>query len=201
MNDSHGTHMNESWYTRMSRGTHTNDSCVTPEWAVLHIWMRHVTLMNVTCDMPHIWMRHGTIVNMNDSCHAYEWVMTYIWMSHNTDMNDSHVTRMNESRHTYELVMSRIWMTVMPPMWMSHVMHMDEACYVIWMRHVTHMHASWHAYEGVMSLPVPSPGLYLPRDESCHTYERFYMKCTRLLHSYSATIVSSCYYSIHSRHN
>ena len=70
----------------------------TKEFAASHIWMSHVTHMNVSCHtyewvMAHIWMSHVT--HMNESCHTYEWVMSHIWMSH--------VTHMNESCHTYEI--------------------------------------------------------------------------------------------------
>jgi len=68
-----------------------------------HIWMRHVTRMNVSCHayecvMSHIWMRHVT--RMNTSCYAYECVMSRIRMRHGTHMNEScRTSHMTVSSH------------------------------------------------------------------------------------------------------
>jgi len=74
-------HMNESWHTWMSHGTH--------EWVMTHMkqswhtWMSHGTHQSVMTHMNeswHTWMSHGT----------HEWVMTHMneswhtWMSHDT---------------------------------------------------------------------------------------------------------------------
>ena len=61
---SHGTHMNESWYTY--------------EWVMARIWMSHDTHMNESWHtyepiMAHIWMSHGP--HKNGLRHTYEWVM------------------------------------------------------------------------------------------------------------------------------
>jgi hypothetical protein len=140
----HVTHMNEScliheswaWWgfgpcwqipktTRFGNTgpTHMKESCHTLEQVTSHMWMSHVTHMNVTqmnefCHtdegvMSHIWMSHVT--HMNESCHTYEWVMSHIWTSH--------VTHRNESCHTYEWVMSHIWMSH------NKQSHMTESCH------------------------------------------------------------------------
>jgi len=127
---------------------------VVYECAMSHIWMCHVTHMNVPCHtyecaMSHIWMRHVT--HMNVPCHTYECAMSHIWMRH--------VTHMNVPCHTYECAMSHIWM--------RHVTHMNVPCHTyecamshIWMCHVTHMNVPGHTYEWVL--------LHLV--ESCPTY-------------------------------
>ena len=84
----------------MSHVSLMNESCLTYEWVMSHVWMSHVT---------HEWVTS----HMNESRHTYEWVMSHIWKSH--------VTHMNESRHTCECVMSHIWM--------SHVTHVNESCH------------------------------------------------------------------------
>jgi len=68
---SHGTHLNEPWYT--------------PDWVMAHTWMRHGTHMNESCHThewvrAHPWMSHGT--HLLESWHTYECVMAHIWMSH-----------------------------------------------------------------------------------------------------------------------
>jgi len=81
------SHMNESWHTRMSHGTHgwvmahTNESCP--------IWTSHVAHEWVMDQFCHIWMSHALIKSrMNESCInsvTHEWVMDqlcHIWMSH-----------------------------------------------------------------------------------------------------------------------
>jgi len=64
---------------RMSPVSHINESCLTYEWVLSHIWMSQVS-------------------HMNESCLTYEWVMSHIWISY--------VSRTNESCLTYEWVMS-----------------------------------------------------------------------------------------------
>jgi len=71
-----------------SHVSHMNESCVTYERNMCHIWITHVSHMDESCVtygwvMCHIWMSH--VSHMNQSCVTYEWVMTVVtlWvMSH-----------------------------------------------------------------------------------------------------------------------
>jgi len=90
----------------MNHVTHMNESCLTYEWVMSHIWMSHVTHMNesrLTYEWvtSHIWMRH--VSHMNESCHTYECVTTRIWMRH--------VLHTSESCLTYKCVVSRTSMS------------------------------------------------------------------------------------------
>jgi len=69
------------WLNRWFNTKHcqSKESCRTCEWAVLHIWVGHVT---------YVWMRHKSPVILSQLysnewvvSHAYEWVMshTYEW--------------------------------------------------------------------------------------------------------------------------
>jgi len=104
-----------------------DESCLTCEGVMSHIWMSHFIYMNESCHtyervMSHIWMSHVT--HMNESCHTYGWVTSHIWMSH--------VTHINETCHTPEWVMSHVWR--------SHVTHTNELCHThTQMTHITHM--------------------------------------------------------------
>jgi len=130
-----------------------------------HIWMCHVTHMNVSCHryecvMSQIWMRH--VAHMNASCHKFDSVMSHIWMRHVRHMNVSrHVTHMNASFNTYERVVSHIRMRRVThinascPSYQGVIPYLCLICHqtipVFWMSHVTHMDASCHTYEWVMS--------------------------------------------------
>ena len=57
-----------------------------------HIWMCHVTHMNVSCNTyewvrSHLWMSHVT--HINESCQTHEWVMSHIWISNSDAWHDS----------------------------------------------------------------------------------------------------------------
>jgi len=47
----------------MSHVSRMNESCLTYEWVMSHVWMSHVS-------------------RMNESCLTYERVMSHVWMSH-----------------------------------------------------------------------------------------------------------------------
>jgi len=98
----HNSHMNESCAL-----SHVNESWLTYEWVMTHIWMSHdssviphinkvtwwVTwLVTYECTMPPIWMSHVTFHIPSDSSRrvTYEWVMTHIRMSHDSHKNESH---------------------------------------------------------------------------------------------------------------
>jgi len=101
----HVTHRIGSWYTcewsgMMSHGTHVSvalfwceakpTSCHTYDYVTSHIWMRHVTLMDLACQ-------------------TYERVMAHLWTRQHVEMkNMSHVTRMTASCHTCECVMTHV---------------------------------------------------------------------------------------------
>jgi len=95
-----------------------NESCLTYEWVMPHIWIGHVS-------------------QMNGSCLTYERIMSRIEISDVSHMNESclanNVGRVicgaefvcraflcEESCPTYECVMSHIWM--------SHVLHVNGSC-------------------------------------------------------------------------
>jgi len=79
---SHGTHKNES---KMSHVTHQNESCHTQEWVTSHTGMSHVTL-DWARTSRHTWKFHKLIMShvthRNESCHTE--------MSHVTHENASH---------------------------------------------------------------------------------------------------------------
>jgi len=87
----------------LSHITHVNESYHTCAWVMSHMWMSHVTHVNEsyrTCEwvMSHMWMSH--VAHVNESCHTCAWVLSHMWMSH--------ITHVNESYHTCEWVMSRM---------------------------------------------------------------------------------------------
>jgi len=119
----HEWHTHE-WYTHdwhthewvMSQSTlscaqpnYANESCVTYEWVMPHIWMRHKT-------------SHAT--RMNKSCHICEWVIS---------QNTPHYAQphyINALCVTYECIVCHIWMHC--------VSHMNALCvtYEWVMRHI-----------------------------------------------------------------
>jgi len=152
-----------------------SDSCLTYEWVMSHVWMRHGTRMNASNDthewvMSHVWTRHVTC--MNESCHTWEcWIRMH------------HATCMIESCHTKKSVVSRIWMShvirtsgcaeqerVMMSLGTSFITescrthewvmaHMNEWWHT-WMSQVTHMNESCRTHEWMV----------LHMDESCHPW-------------------------------
>ena len=66
-----------------------------------HIWMSHVTHMNVSYH-THEWIMSSTRIchdtHIYGACHTYKAVVSHTWMRH--------ITHMNESCHTHEWVMS-----------------------------------------------------------------------------------------------
>jgi len=119
------------WLTHMCDMTHhtcvCHDSftCVCHDsfTCVCHDSFTCATWLIHMCDMTH-WLNH-----MLDMTHSYMCEMTDL----TCDLTDSHVWNcmcaMNESCHTYGCIMLRIRMS-----------------------HVTYMNASYHTYDGVMSL-------------------------------------------------
>ena len=70
-------------------------------WVMSHVWLSHVTYMNISClkyesVMCHIW---ATPLRYLQGL----WVMSHVWLSH--------VSSMNISCLKYELVMCDIWAT------------------------------------------------------------------------------------------
>jgi len=123
---SHGTHMNESWYSYVSESWHTYE--------------RHASgFLGVLWVMAHIWMNHGTRMNeswytsVSELWHTYErhasgflgslWVMTHVWMSHGTNMIESRL-------HRCEWVMAhiRVARTWFLQFVMVHGTHMNASC-------------------------------------------------------------------------
>jgi len=85
----------------MSQVTHMNESCHTCEWGMSHVWMRHVTHMNI---MSHIEMSPYHIWICQSS-----WLLSQIMWTGALDTWMRHVTHMKSSCHTYECGMSHIW--------------------------------------------------------------------------------------------
>jgi len=92
----------------------TRQKCVHNLGATPNITMRPMPLY-ATChayeqDTSHIYMRHVT--NTNETCETYIWVMSQIWIRY-VKLYISHVTHVNETRHTCTWVMSesKIWAT------------------------------------------------------------------------------------------
>jgi len=139
-----------------------------------HIWMSHVSHMQVSC---HTSIRHITHMNASDSHLSHVTricVMSHIWVSY--------VTHMNQSGHTYECVSSRIRM--------SHVTRMNKPCHSYEcvtsqkrMSHVTHMKELFHMYECVISHTWRSP--FSNSDEPCHILSsllRVYLWHAKVMH-------------------
>ena len=145
------------------------------EWAVSHIWLRHVTHMN---ESRHacikwletireaeavLWVSHVT--QMTESRHTYDWLRhTYdCIMSHNWLR---HVTHMNASRHTYDCATSHrrasdsktirgaesdvhmyiIYSSIYVCICVNGCVWMSHTYDTAWLRHVTHLNVSRHAY-------------------------------------------------------
>ena len=70
-----------------------NELYHTYEWVMSHIWMSHITHMNVSCHNKQ---------ELNESCHTYDWVMSHTWMSHvtHTNRNHDHATWGQQGTHT-----------------------------------------------------------------------------------------------------
>ena len=134
------------------------DTCDMTHWYVWHdSFMYEWVMRGESVLLSHMWMRHVT--HMNESCDTYEWVMSHIWKHYH--MNGScdrrerrvvrwglregvsvqavswmiHVTRINESCHTYQWIMSHTSM--------SHVTHMNESCHMCDMTHSYVWHDSF----------------------------------------------------------
>jgi len=111
----------------MSHVSHVNESCLTCEWVMSHMWMSHVSHVNESCLMCEWVMRHmwkSPVVYALLS-HTRKWVMSRMLMSH---------VSVNESRRTC---------SPLSHTWMSHGSHVDESCVTceramshIWMSHV-----------------------------------------------------------------
>ena len=78
-----------------------NESCHRYEWVMSHIWMSHVTYMNVMwrCDMTHSYVWHDSficvirLIHMCDMTNSRVWHDQYIcvtWLIHIFDMPHSH---------------------------------------------------------------------------------------------------------------
>ena len=137
--------MNESCHTYVSC---MNESRLTYEWVMSHIWMSHVT-------------------HINESCLMCEWVMSHVWMSH--------VPRTNESCHTHDVAWSHTCSTSQWSHPLTHlhypfflilslacVSHMNESCPMyewvmshVWISHVTHMTS--HMVSHLQYLTIASP--------------------------------------------
>ena len=156
-------------HIRMSHVSHMNESCLTYEWVMSHIWIqafhRRLTYEWV---MSHIWMSH--VSHMNKSCRTLECQTSNMWMSH--------VAHMNESFHTYEYMCPchvglietnkrRLGRGILD-MTHSYVWHDSFIC-VTWLIHLCDTQKTSHTYDWFMS--------YIRRnhvtrtDETCPTYK------------------------------
>jgi len=183
------SHMDESWHTQMSHGTHkwilalVNESTYgwvmafpsplptgssrdtqTPTHPVRVSWLinshSHIWLIN---SHSHIWMNHveykWVMSHKNESCH--------IWMSH----------------VTYEWVMS----------------HVNEACH-IWMNYVayklvmSHMNVSWHLYCLCQREAPETPTHPCSRalDSSLPESESWHMYVNRVTHMWMGRVTHPC---------
>jgi len=143
----------------MSDVTHMKKLRVTHEWDMLHIWMSHLSHMNVrwsyayaqypSCPMSHIWMSHMS--------HVWMTHMSHIWVSHvicvnqiTSHIHKSHVPLMNESCHTRECS----WCATRALIMCACSCHTnDRVMSHIWVSRVSHINAtralilcvcSWH---------------------------------------------------------
>ena len=104
-----------------------NESCLTCEWVMVHVWMSRVTHMDASCHTH------------NEPCPTYEWVMSHIWMRHVTHImsqilcmqsicvrcNDATVWMLPQhSCNDATVWMSRLISGVIKMQWMSRVVQM-----------------------------------------------------------------------------
>jgi len=165
------TRMNATWHAT-SEQSGAREACHTYEWGMSHIWMRHVTHLNVrrvthlieacdtcargihVCDMP-----HSNGIHMCDM-HSYgiHTCNTHLCQRHvarNTHLWQRHVARtclglsccVSYRIHICDRGMcnTHLWQRHVARMnaLSMHVTHMNA----IWMRHVTHMNVAHASYE------------------------------------------------------
>jgi len=159
---------------RTSLVTHMNESRLTHEWAVSHMWMRRVEYIRDPCHkyewvMSHICMSYVTRMNesylsgvpcMNESwrvsCHIYERVMSFIWMSHGTHIDESWHTWANRVSDAKESCHTREWVIHLNGSYHAHEWVMLQK----WVSHVWHLNVSYHTRECVISHPWRSHVIY-----------------------------------------
>jgi len=149
--------------------SHMNDSCLTREWLISHIWMRRVTHMDASCDtygcvVSHIWLHTRTAVNCAVVCviHVNDTGLTYGVASisrllkiigifckralhkrlYSAKETVACVIHMNDSCLTYKWFMSHTCVSLTYKRFTSHV------C----VSHIPHMNASCHTYEYTLEL-------------------------------------------------
>jgi len=137
-------------------------------WALLSIFMSHITHLNVSWHTYEWVMAHRSMSNvarLNESCHTfselywtYEWVLLYISMSHIPLIDSTHKCVMSYSTHMnefyyeytlmnefyYEYIMSiPQYSTALLNIWMSSIIHIDWALLNIWMSSIIHINESY----------------------------------------------------------
>ena len=154
-----------------------DESCLTYEWVMSHLWMSHTTSMPAA----HTWLLPFIFVaclcihpyhSPDMAQHSHVWVMPHVDESRHSAMARDFVFGTQMNHVPYECFISRInesflmWIShgthqscltyewVMSHIWMSHVPHMNESCLTyewvmshIWMSHVSHMNESCLTYE------------------------------------------------------
>jgi len=180
-----------------------NESCHTYGRVMSHIWMSHVTHMNVLWAMSYRWcvaecpQTSSWQSLANESCHTYWWVMSHIWMH----IWRSHVTHMDESCHIYkwftnhvlqmvcDTVSSDKFVTIVGKWVMSHIWLIHKPCPTdgVWhsvvrrvrdnrwqMSHVTYINDSrTMSYRWCVTQYPQTSSWQSLANESCHTYKWF----------------------------
>jgi len=171
-------------------GAHRNESHLTHEWVMSHIWMRQCHRGgNLQVLKSTSWgaMWHDSFIYVTWLIHIRDTIYSYVLQSHVTHMNESchggrhpgcvavcrliyleqlriiHVTYMNESCRIYEWVMSQ-----------GGKFDVLQGVAVILLEHIgihrdAYMDESCHTYEWVISCICMSHVAHM--NESCHTYE------------------------------
>jgi len=153
------THCNTQVVSRIS--TRMKESCPTYEWAMSHISMRHVPLMNESCSI------FESLLARKKLCLTYEWVTSHIawvtihymwsswliylcrairlapshtWMSHKLHIFMSHDAWI--SIHQWISHGSQRMRLLMSHMWSSHVSLWNKTLHAqnvthMWMSHVS----------------------------------------------------------------
>ena len=147
----------------MSHVSQVNESCLTCEWVMSHMWTSHVSHVNESCLMcggrltimdvinqVHTYLRMRHVAHVNESCLTCEWVMSHIWKS---------------AHHHYGFHQSGIRI-----LWNSHVSHGssyithdDESC-------LTCEWVTSHMWRPLDQDEYHQSGIHISMNESCLTF-------------------------------
>lgn len=171
----------------MSHISYTNKLYHAVEWFMSHMWMGHITPMNISCfvqewDMSHLWI--SNVTHVNGPYHTYGWAMSATRMTH--------ITLTYESSHTCE----RVFHTK------AHIISRVSLVCVTWRIHRMHtpfynvktMCVGIHTWWTHTSLNTVNSRVHWcthPMNASCHAYKRALMSLIWIIQVYTHDQVMS----------